>query len=1223
MNENIVNYQADLDAESAAAIKSLNREVKHAGLSQAEIDAKVKEIISKRIVPIADRYDGLIADEAEIESRLDAISAKIKTAFAPKVAVHETREADDEEDGFDESDLESSESYKKLLKKIDFYRKAAREIKKVKKEIEADPYNYSRSDVIARLSPYMDLFFESGLKVDFVIKAKSKDTGEREELHQNDTLLLSDIATAISLNKDPSKAWSEKDVDSFTRSVFGRLQVPEASVPKGKDLIIKLLTRKFVSLVPDFKQLEEDLMDQATELSGEKVKVYENSVKEIGRNHDRILSPQSEKLKIILDDFGEELRIKGYKKGEIDEEKQDSLVNTLSEKIKPILLEVNTMLRPFSENKRNLNDLMSLIQSYEEASSLNLRKLNSGRIKQETFDDRQEELVDELAKKSRKLTKEFKEFGLKKEQIENPGELEDAKQRIKLGINQLESTLEMYRFFQEELTEQKSKFVGEWGLDGYLLNIENTPVDKLTPWQIVKYVFGKEVAFWTPLHQESDNKFLRDIVNKIKYNFGGEGKGYEDPKSRAGTDNDWWATSEGRTIMGLLQTYAVYATVLHGEHYAEGDKTKLFPALTSYKVTREGLYTQGLGHPIYGKFLEKILEISQYWPMLRTGSLPPISSLSDLSLLQGRMKPEHFLLFRDRLDRSRARGGADPEKLTVLHERYVIRGGQRIKLAADRYVKDEEGDWAFYPGEELQRGDELILDGDSRYSYQTLSGNIGRNVASDMQKQIIEMIKANPKRFGLNKKDIPKKEENLFAATSMAQFLFYSFPFLTTIYSGWEEETQTASHKVNPDDFNWNRLFSILSEAIQDADRYGLRSGLMWAFIYYAPFKDGVWGASGNPDRINRLRNLMIAHQKYVFGEDAMSHIVGKLDSNNNFAVRNGFTTALDMLKISEGEMSRLFGDIIDEDGRVNPGSFEHPHKIGPESSSPIPAYDWDLFQLSAKAYLKLLETTIKDLAPGSISTEDLEEGQLNPITQLLFKVMGQFKMWFFGKEDDPTNVLKKSSSLLFHSVLRHANAATSETAIDSTKVYSSIEIAMKSAIGKTGSGPKVNRGLGSGPVGKAIEETLRFMEGHGDRHLYDDGKPSLGENIARMAFSMTRGLTGGLPKPDPRMSDGFSPDPKSVFDRRYPLLIDYAKLLWEDMSENHITDENPLGLGPWPFTINVDLGFDRMVEAPAAIPVSFSMQESEWLGYVKYFKAMLKLQVDVPSPLKRPKFDN
>jgi hypothetical protein len=1207
-------YQRKLEEASEKVIANLKRKRDHLGLSYEELKDEIKASIKEKILPIADEYDSLLAGEINIDTPLAAISKKIKSAFEP--VKEPIKKDEDEEDVDSESDdLESLKTYQKILDKIAFYTQAIAEIGKIKNEIVADP-GFSKSNVVAGLAPFLDLFFEAGLKVDFVVTVEREGFDDPVELHKNDTILLKDIAMAIKLNKDARGARARRDIESFTESVFGRLQIPKDEVPTTPKRIISMLAKEFFNLVPDFKNLKVALIDQTIELAKKKKDTYEDSTQRINKNYEKIFNPKLGDLKTVLDDFGDDLTHRGYEKGKISKKKQDGLTDELNDKTKVVLMELGSMRRPVSEKKNSLNELLSLIQSYEEDFAANEDDEASGKIDKKELKRLQNSLQDKLILKASKIAKSI---DLKKEQLEDSKELEQAKSTIKDEIYKADSVLIMYDFFQDELVRQRTLFIEEWGLDEFTKDIENREVDSLSPWEIVKYVIKKEVAFWTPLHQESDNEFLRALVDKIKYNFMEDGKGYESNGSRMGTDDDAWSNSEGRTIMGLLQTYALYASSIHGEHFAEGKKDELFNNLRAFKITREGLYGETLGHPVYGPYLTKIMEISQYLPTLRQGSLPPIAILSDLNLLKSKMIPDQYEIFKDRLGRA-----VNPSRLVVLHERNVIREGKSIKLAADRFVKDDDGNWAFYPGEETLPTDQLILTSNPDFSYQTLSGNIGRTVASRLHEFAAELIDNNPEQFGLTKDDIPKNEDNVFAVQTFAQFLFYSFPFLTKIYADYELQTQTASHTVKSETLNWNKLFSPLGEAIQDSDRYGLRSALMWIFVYYAPFKEGLFGASGNSTRINRIQKLMIAHQKFVFGEDAMSHIAGQLDAHNYFGLPLGFTTALDMIKISEGEISRLFGDIIHEDGRVNPGSFENPHKIGPKGDidadddgkkvEGLPAYDWDLFLLSAKAYLKLLETTIKDIEVGSLTLHDLEQGELNPITQLLFKVMGQFKMWFFGNEDSPANVLKKSSPLVFHAFLRHAHATKRERPADVVKIFSAIMKAVESSLGIIGSGPKVNRGLGSGSVSKAVAVVHEWMEGHHDERVYSDGKPNWGEAISR-------GL-GGQPMLDPKICDGFTPLSGSCFDARQPLLIDYLKLLWEDFSEEYTTKENPDGLGKWPFVITADLGIKYVAWAPSEAPIKLSGRTNEWTEIVDWFRARILRKEPVSSPLKRPKFD-
>lgn len=1224
MTEVIGEYRKKLEEAARGVIKDV-REERTAGLiNDVDLKPAINARIRDVILPIVRGHrEELKGYETEADGILTEISNSIRDAFLPPlervVSSSKGGEIDLPTNDFDQEMIESSQANKHLQQKIKFYHQASTKIREVKTRLEEDPaYSTVKEELITDLSPYLDLLFEAGLKVNFVIEVKDEESGEKTELHQNDTILLKDIATLLKLHRDARSARSRRDLESMTASVFGRLQIPKTEVPTSPTRIKALLVKKFIDLLPAFNTLRTTLLNKAAKLADVEKGKHESTLVEVGGNYDRVFSPRSEDLKKVLAEFGEELAHRGFKKKKIDKEKQESLSDELVEKTKGVFLELGALRRKSAEKLRDSKDILELVVEHKQATSKLNKKIEAGGISEDEkkmIKSEQEKLDNALVSKVKKIDKEF---------ILDFASLSDVAYLTEIGVEiseslpQLEVGLKMYDFFQELLTEQRDAFVAEWGLEEYLKDIENTPVDELTPWQIVKYVFKKEVAFWTSLHQESDNEFLRKLVDRIKYNLGGDGNGYESAESRAGYGNDWWASSEGRTIMGLLQTYALFATVLHGEHFAEGDKEKLFSALRAYKITREGLYVQTLGHPVYGKYLKKILEISQYWPTLRSGSLPPDRILNDPSLLEGKLHGHELTEFLHRLDRAKiGPGGAIDKKKLLLNERHVIRNGQSIKLAADRFVKDEGDHWSFYPGEETLPTDKVILEADPRWSYQTLSGNIGRVVAADMHKAAAGLIENDPGRFDLEKTDIPKTENYRFAAMSFAQFLFYAFPFLTKIYTDYQLQTQTASHKVNTDELNWNRLFSILGEAIQDADRYGLKSGLMWVFIYYTAFKDGLFGASGNAERINFVRELLIAHQEYVFGKDAMSHIVGRIDAHNHFGSPVGFTTALDMIDIHSGEMARIFGTGVDEDGRVLfQATKDKPHNLGEGS---IPAYDWDLFLLSARAYLKMIETAIKDIKPGSISVHELVEGGLNPITQLLFKVWGQFKMWDFGEEDDPSNALVHADATLFHTILRNAHAAKKEEGTDISEIFSSMLRAVESSLGYTAAG-KVSRGLGSGQVAKPVERVRKWMKGEGDRWLYKSGKPSAGE---RVSIVLHRGLgVKGRPMVGSPISDGFSPEAASPYGRRQESLIKFLKLYWAHLSEEYMTQDNPEGLGPWPFDIVADLGVAYNVTSIAEIPLALTGKESEWRKITRWFKSMILHQVPVESPLQRPSFE-
>jgi hypothetical protein len=955
--------------------------------------------------------------------------------------------------------IERSATYRRINKELALYSSVPSTINAIIDKIKNQP-NYSSQQVVLDFLPVISVLPDS-------------DTTQINGVTINNVLLLKEIANAVFENRDPSNNASpqnKEQVFPLIRSAFKKIGVSDASfrdaVLKNTNKVEEILCKGFLKLAPQFDKtslqmsnfkffndiasfakIEQEKSSQTLQNLSEKIPTALNLLGELDG---------------VLDDFEIKLNqdnifeLKAGESPDISEKKQEELLKELRENILPVLTEYNqSVYKPIQDKLLRLNrisETLESVDSLQRAATPNTSQLNS-------------------------LVRMLKSLGVNFDLSHDNAKTK--KQEIDKEIKSTSSDLETYGTITSLANEKKLAFIKKFGLDSYLDSLRSVEnLEKVDPWKIYFYLRDREIPFWTSLHHDSDDEFDKKLVYFVKYQWGGEGKGWESAGSRLGLAEDWWASEEGRMIMGMLQTVALRGKLTHGAPYAEGKKEELFTALKECHLDRGPLYEKTVGHPVIGPLLTAVLDIYRRLPTLKLGKLPPDEYFQDTAKLRSIMKSDkHFNKFLPRLA-----GGTS--RVKKLDERFVIRKDKKgrdrkVKLAGDRVIKNNDGKYLFLPGDEMLAGDVLYLNADADSSYQCLVGSNGKVEGPVLVNRALELARKYPKRYGLKNKDLlnaadDKKYES--AVIAIAVDLTYAFPFLTDIYAQLTEETLTSAHPVNTSDYNWHKIFNFWGFIVHDALRYGKPSPETWALIHSNELADGVFGPSGIPDEINSRRDALISYDEFKFGPEAMAHVIGKMGDVKQF------TNALKMLQISLTEERvevRLAEKKIPGGGQYDGYSHAKTIYLGKEDG--VNAMGWDLYNLSSKAFLKFMDLVNGSIKDDSISFEDLMRDD-GPVWDMLSKVMGQFKMWGYGEEDDPDNVIMHMSGALAYYFFRVARAVnkTSEIPTINEEIFEYITASIMKATGLI-AGNIVSEGevgLTKGQVFKVVTGALQILMG-------------------------------------------------------------------------------------------------------------------------------------------------
>lgn len=1110
-------YKRDLVREKNRIIDALQRRVGAKTLKKENLDDAVNREIEERLFPIEEKYEETVQKDLR-RGWLDLTADKIRSAFAPKIEPAKplkTREDSSLPDIKNSEFIEKSSVYRKINEKQILYSSLPTVVDAIIDKIKKQP-SYSSQQVVLDFLPVIDALPDSDAMTASGIDAEK-------------SLLLKEIANAIFENRNPSNNSNPNDREKvlpLLRSVLKKIGKENTNL-KNTDKVEEVLCNGFLKIAPQFDRLS--LQATNFKLFSDVVNFAKTEQEKKAQTLKKIAEKKFVALDLlgnldgVLSNFEIRLRQDGIfplNAGEspnISEKKQEELLKDLKTDVLPVLTQFNqSVYKPTQDNLLRLNRALETLDTIDA-----LNKVANPNQSQ----------LDLLIETLKSLGVEF---NLK-------DDVKAKKQELEEEIKIVDEDLNTYGIFMTLADEKKIAFIKKFGLDNYLDSIRSAEnLEKVDPWAIYQYLRVREIPYWTALHHDSDDEFDKKLVYFVKYQWGGEGKGWESAGSRLGLAEDWWASEEGRLIMGMLQTTALRGKLTHGAPYAEGEKERLFAAFKECHLDKGPLYEKTVGHPTIGPLLTVVLDIYRDLPTLKTGKLPsdekngllPEDYFQDLALLRSIMKSdEHYNKFLPRLA-----GGAS--KVKKLDQRLVIRNGRKVKLAADRVIKNSDGKLLFLPGDEMLPGDKEYLSADSDSSYHNLVGSNGKVEYTNLISRSLEIARKYPKRFGLKNKDLlnASDDKNFESAViAVAEDVAYALPFLTDIYAQLTDETLTAAHPINTSDYNWHRILNFRGLMNHDGLRYGKPSPETWLAIHLNKLQDGISGPSGIPDEINLRREALISYDEAKYGPNFMKHVVGKMGDLHQF------TNALKMMQISPTEEYvevRLSKKKTKGGGQYD--GYEHDRTIylGNKKDG-VPAMGWDLYNVSSKAFLEFMDLVNGSIKDDSISFEDLMKSD-GPIWHMLAKVMGQFKMWSFGEEDDPDNVIMQMSGALAYYFIRVARAVDkkNQPATINEQIFEYIISSIMKATGLiTGNiASEGEVGLTKGQVFKVATSTLQILMGidptknkvsiHEILNGKDPTPGSVDSHRYREASEVRFALTGRkIDKPP--ISEGFGPVPK------------------------------------------------------------------------------------------------
>lgn len=959
MNENVTKYQQELFRGAQTSIANL-RSLAVSGITpeRQQIDAEIIETI----IPIAKRYRSELGAETT-NLYLEQVTKKIREAFVPKAEKIAKEKVEVKKES---RPLYFSPRLEKLVDERDFLSSASTKLKEIAENITS----FNEVELIVELAPFLDLLDSS----EFEIRSDLKELA----------LLIRQIMIS---DEDPTLENVFADEPEKIAVLGGRPNNPA----------LPILVNFFIGNLPKFN-------NRASVAKACREAIIKTSVKE--KEQTKLISLIEQNIPLLkeregvlnasLNELEGEFKTKGFEKQKIELEDQKKSFEMIVKKSSSVKGPLEEKRRKNDDKKDNLNLIIDL-----------LKRFRDGVIDQT-----------ELNKKFGRLSAYFDDFGL--DPRASIAQLEQETSAILIDLNAFEN---LYDFLNAELDEIIDDFIKEWGLKPYSKEVAEKEIDQMTVGEIIQEIIDKEVAFWTNLHETSPDERIRKLVYRVKYNLGGKGKGYESVGSRNGTENDYWASLEGRENMVRLQMYAVFAKTLHGKSYAEGDRTKTFESIDSVKLTRPELILGTTAHPVYGKLLAKVLELSQDLPILKTGGLPPENLWDELS------KNNPTIKKRLETAREKIRKG----ERAVLHDRVVMRpvgGGkfERVFLAGDVWINIENDETkqverrTFSPGEEMLPGDKLYLEADGRYTYESLCSSDGRKTAMLLHQTAMDDIIANPERYGLKKSDVEISEEYKGRVQELSTYMYYAFPFLTYTFHKCQERTKTAAHgKHLHDEVDLGLAFSPAGKAIHESDRYGDFVSWMWLLVFYKELKPGMFGASGNPNRLNKFRKVLVSYLRATFG-DSVDDYVGKIDILEHLLPE--FTSPLRWVMLAPEECVALKGDsgpvdfspdvhvdadidekrLVDKDGTKIHGTNEKPYYLNADGehtdkskNKQQMATTFDLLHVAIKGWVELLASTVREVPAGSVNKDNLKTrgDKKGLFGDVIANISGTLKMWF------------------------------------------------------------------------------------------------------------------------------------------------------------------------------------------------------------------------------------
>lgn len=1201
--------------------------------SPEDILPKVEEEQEKLLDLIVDQTD-LDEDEDKGKRIYSFIQRKIYHALGLKPKDTNTQPEEKEEKvKSSESDLEldpdlDAPGYEDFTDKIKYYQLAIEEIKLL-----LEGGGGSVQHRISVLNKHFDLLLESGVlnpEYELIIKQVTDAEGKKVKLEEpvtaaeNNAAFIKDLLDLFVRIGDRSTKLDSVEISTSLHSIFGQLQINRDVVDaiissnnkkQAQGILLETLDEiapRFISL-EDLKAKQGDFFARANS----NVELYTNAMFLMKTQGNQVFLESKVDLQHRVGKFKE----KNKNSGKLSKEEQLKLFNDLRTATEPVFDALSDKRSEISLRVIGLQEILKVIGEYEEYFPTISEETHLSKFK---IKDLQK---DTLAT----LNLLFKKSGLK--EIDDLEDIASLKVKIENQIAAGEPQLLLYDIINRRLKDIFNESARSENLDLYFYQIEkkiNESPSSLTTEEIIDYITTYELDITGSGYNQINNESHRKIIQYVKYEWGGLGHGFENQRDRDGADENFWATLEGRTAMGMLRVYGVFALTDTGDPWAEGDKEKLFESLKKMKLRRKDIL-QITSHPHYGPLLSKVLEVYQDLPTLRTGKLPKseeVNKLTDLASAiekglslgqQIKGDARSFLRrWKNMLAENKGKIPEDWQKKFILHERLVYRTiddkKTLVKLAADRYVIDQQGNWTFYPGEELNPDtDKLYLKADEKFNYTTLSGSSGKKTGGDMIAVIFNEIVTNPADFGLKPGEVSKKEFNLKMAKMFASYLTRAFPFLTHNYTIATLQTQTASHPYDVDGFFYDLFDGFLGRAIQAIERYGLIDGLAHIFTYYKKFKDGAFGASGNSDRLNYIQEVLVTTGRYFFG-DAFDKIANQIDPND--PRRPDVVKPTDLLFVRPNEKILYNCDLEDENGRfILTPDGKRQRTVG--KSNGLEPFDWELLQIAGKAINEIRKMALKHMERGSITKHQLESNVLNPLSQLLTKFLGQAKMYDFGA------VFDNLKPILFHIMARLSRALPEDESMTPKELYGAFEKAMQKAMGEQVKGKTytVNRGISEGWIGKLMYQLQEMMKGE-DEVFGHKPKKGIRKGMAKMGAAIFSGMTGSEVPSDHNhsISGIFSTIPSEIgFDSpRYKFLVSALRSLWTFFNLEYAEVE----LGEFP--ISSEGGWAKW-QAKAKLLVSGLLDDEEYSnykGYLTYVLNVLDNKEKLAIAFERPNFD-
>lgn len=770
----------------------------------------------------------------------------------------------------------------------------------------------------------------------------------------------------------------------------------------------------------------------------------------------------------------------------------------------------------------------------------------------------------------------------------------------------------IYSNWKTELMDNYKKVIQEWNLEEITQKTKED-VELMEIEDVVDEIIRMEIPFYDPNYASQENdEYKVALVEKIRrLQFDKKtqqwvGLGWDTKEIITGDasgDEDYEQTCNNlqrRELVVKLQMAALEGLQNRRNGFAEGDRSKLFESLIKAQLNREQLMLATTCHPRYGAYLTGILKIAQELPILRGGKLPNEANNATIFPLTFSVKGKDYVLNRKEQFQRTGKNTID--------DRVVLRKSKNgllpVLLRGDIYWETKDPDdesivieSGYIPAEEGLPEDILLYEYSEKYNYESLASDTGRSTLGRMITDIMKMIDENPKKFGLSENDIPDDADKA-KANFFAKKLFYSFPFLSYILAKRKEETQTDSHNTDLEEsINWMLVYSPLGHAIHSSQRYGAANvAWMWLLPYYPELKSGHYGASGDAERLNKLRRLMILHQECFFDTSAFAGQIFKKEEGDDvllppFGVSE-FLSPLDIITPSPQEKVALKGNGVGRKGEILSASSSRPVYLG-FNGEICSASDgkkgvsilrsFELCKTAIDGWLEFLKRTL-DVMSEELELDDIVEGEGTKkgiVGQLMGDCLGKAKMFFSEKNEWKGTELERFDHLygvarpiLWH-LIERIFYAYRYTDINSRRVlFAKVLEAIDHNMSKGG--------LSSSSSSRMAASMFKTMSGSGKDRRY--------------------GVMGGFEG----MNVSLAPPDESSWGKRRENVFNYLKALWE--WERETSKEGVYVYGEFPL-----LNSFGILKPSVAISQKLNPQT-----HIAYYQQMMRKEVELRRPVTR-----